>query len=124
MYIENKEGDGIAAMDAIIGNVQFSKTMKTLRYNGQEFQSLTGSGFKANYFDVETGDHYWLSGCRQDGNDGLYRCTVHVDEDIRHDYWVNIRKMPERKNQASFISAGKHQVGRQQPKNQRNKDNI
>lgn len=122
MYIEWK--GGVASLDAVIGKVQFSKTMKTLRYSGQEFKSLSGLGYKANYFDVETGDHYWISGCRKDGNDGLNRTTVNVDEDIRRDYWVDIRGLPECKDQASFVSAGKHQVGRQQPKNQRNKDNV
>jgi hypothetical protein len=29
------------------------------------FQSLNGSDFKANYFEAETGDKYWISGCKK-----------------------------------------------------------
>ena len=117
MYIEPKEG--VASLDADIGRVGFSKTGKTLKYAGREFRSLKGSGFKANYLDIETGDKFWISGCRQDGNDGLYKTTVYVDEDIRCEYWSDIRGMPERKDQASFISTGKHLAGGKEPKNWR-----
>ena len=80
---------------------------------------MKGSGFKANYFETDSGDHYWISGCRKDGNDGLYKTTVYVDEDIREEYWVTIRSMPEREKQATFISTGKHQAGGKEPKNRR-----
>lgn len=117
MYIEYK--DSVASFAARIGRVTFSKTGRTLKYNGQEFQSLKGEGFKANYFDLETGDHYWISRCRKDGNDGLYKTTVYVDEDIREEYWSETRNMLERKEQASFISTGKHLPGGKEPKNWR-----
>lgn len=117
MYIEPKAG--IAALEANIGKVCFSKTGKTLKYNGRAFQSLKGLGYKANYVDVETGEHYWISGCRKDGNDGLYKITVFVDEDIRKEYWTDIRSIPERSDQASFTSNGKHQAGGKEPKNKR-----
>ena len=117
MYIEEKSG--VAALEANIGKVQKSKTGKTLRYNDREFQSLKGSGYKANFFDVETGEHFWISKCRKDGNDGLYKTTIFVDEDIRAEYWTDIRNMPERKNQESFTSTGKHQAGGKEPKDKR-----
>lgn len=117
MYIEDK--DGVAALAARIGKFSRSKTGKTLKYDGREFQSLKGSGFKANYFDVETGDHYWISGCRKDRNDGLYKTLVFVDEDIRKEYWTDIREMPERSNQKNFTSTGKHQAGGKEAKNKR-----
>lgn len=115
MYIEPKSS--IAALSARIGRVTLSKTGKTLNFDGQQFQSLSGTGYKANFFDIESGDHYWISGCRKDGNDGLYMIEVHVDEDVRSEYWKDIRGMPDRKNQASFKSRGKHRVGRQDLKN-------
>ena len=48
MYIEDKS-EGLEGA-ARIGRVYFSKTGKTLYYRGMKFQSLKGSGFKANYF--------------------------------------------------------------------------
>ncbi|ABC30462.1 hypothetical protein HCH_03727 [Hahella chejuensis KCTC 2396] len=117
MYIEEKSG--VAALEANIGQVFFSKSGKTLEYKGRKFKSLKGSGFKANYFDTETGEHYWFSNCRKDGNDGLYRTKVFVDEEVRREYWGDIRKMPERIEQAHFISTGKHKPNGQEIKSKR-----
>jgi hypothetical protein len=91
MYIEDKSE---LVGPCRIGRVTFSKTGATLRYDGRAFQSLKGHGFKANYFDVETGQRFWISGPRKDGADGLYgRITQpeDVDADIADDYWRNIR---------------------------------
>ncbi len=93
MYIENKSG-GLANAGRI-GRVTFSKSGRTLRYAGREFQSLGGRGFKANYFDIETREEFWISGPRRDGADGLYgRYTQaeDVDEDVAEIYWRDIRR--------------------------------
>ena len=57
---------------ARIGRVRFSKTGKSLYYQNRTYQTLSGSGFKANYFDTETGEECWISGCKKDGSDALY----------------------------------------------------
>lgn len=82
---------------ARIGRVTFSRTGSTLHYGGKSFQSLKGSGFKANYFCVETGEQYWISGPRKDGADRLYKSDwpVEIDEDVREEYWTEIRMKPE-----------------------------
>jgi hypothetical protein len=100
MYIEYK-GDGLHGT-AHIGRVTFSRTGATLHYKGKSFQSLKGSGFKANYFDVESGEHYWISGPRRDGVDRLYKSDwpVEIDEDVREEYWTEIRKKPEMRSLA------------------------
>jgi hypothetical protein len=91
MYIESKSG-GLTG-PARIGRVTFSKTGATLSYRGQSFRSLKGHGFKSNYYDVETGDHYWISGPRRDGRDALYPTHVapEIDEDVREEYLRDIR---------------------------------
>ncbi|HYN26239.1 MAG TPA: hypothetical protein VES69_14525, partial [Pyrinomonadaceae bacterium] len=53
MYIEFK-GDGLVG-PARIGRVTYSKTGESLTYGGREFGSLKGTGFKANFAEVETG---------------------------------------------------------------------
>ena len=95
MYIERKAGELTGS--ARIGRVTFSKTGKTLYYGGREFQSLKGRGFKANYFEVESGEQYWISGCKKDGSDRLYgeRLPVEIDEDVREEYWSKIRSLPQ-----------------------------
>jgi len=94
MYIESKVG-GLTG-PARIGWVKFSKTGATLYYRGKTFQSLKGQGFKSNYFDVESGDCYWISGPRKDGRDALYATHVRpeVDEDAHDEYWSKIRRLP------------------------------
>ena len=98
MYIESK-ADGLSG-PARVGRVSFSKSGKTLYYGGRTFQSLKGSGFKANYFDVDSGDEYWISGCKRDGSDRLYgeRVPVEIDDDVRVEYWTEIRGQPENKD--------------------------
>lgn len=100
MYIESKAHD--LNGPARIGRVTFSKTGSTLYYRDKSFQSLKGAGFKANYHQVESGDHYWISGPRRDGNDRLYvsNLPVEIDEDVREEYWVEIRKRPEHKHKS------------------------
>ena len=94
MYIESKAG-GLTG-PARIGRVTFSKSGATLYYAGRAFQSLKGSGFKSNYFELETGDAYWISGPRKDGQDSLYPTHVApvVDADVHDEYWRQIRGLP------------------------------
>ena len=87
MYIERKAGE--LEGPARIGWVTFSKTGKTIHYNGQAFQSLNGRGFMASYFDVDTGDEYWISGIRKDRQDRLYGGGLHnveIDGDAKEEY--------------------------------------
>jgi hypothetical protein len=97
LYIECKAGTLTGA--ARIGRVTYSKSGRTIYYRGQSFQSLNGAGFKANYYERETGDEYWISGCHRDGNDRLYgeRLPIEVDEDVRDEYWGQIRQKPPKR---------------------------
>ncbi|HVW09481.1 MAG TPA: hypothetical protein VHC90_12905 [Bryobacteraceae bacterium] len=97
MYIEFK-GD-LHGSDRI-GRVTFSRTGATLHYGGKSFQSLKGNGFKANYRDTETDEEYWISGPRRDGTDRLYKSDwpVEIDDDVREEYWIEIRKRPDLKD--------------------------
>jgi hypothetical protein len=98
-YIEYKGND--LTGPARIGRVTFSKTGETLYYRGKSFQSLKGNGFKANYYDVETLEEYWISGPKKRGGDSLYATNVatEIDEDVREEYWIEIRKNPDLKHQ-------------------------
>lgn len=93
MYIENKSSSDGLEGDARIGRVYFSKSGKSLYYDGLMFQSEKGSGFKSNYFEVESGDSYWISGPRKDQNDRLYggNAGVEIDADVRDEYLSMLR---------------------------------
>ncbi len=55
MYIEDKSS-GLCG-PARIRRVTFSKTGKTTYYQGRTFQSLQGSGFKANFYAPDGRSH-------------------------------------------------------------------
>src|ERR1700689_2398462 len=100
MYIESK-AESLNG-PARIGRVTFSKTGKSIYYKGHLFCSLKGSGFKANYRNQDTWEEYWISGPRRDGQDRLYvsNIPVEIDEDVREEYWTNIRKKPALKSRS------------------------
>lgn len=92
MYIEDKSA-GLNGQ-ARIGRVTLSKSGQSLYYAGRYFQRMGGYGFKANYFDAETGDHFWISGPRKDGKDRLHPSStvpVEIDADVAAEYWRDIR---------------------------------
>ena len=94
MYIESK-GEGLNGRGRI-GRVTYSKSGATLYYREQAFKSLKG-GYKANYYDVASGDEYWISGPKKAGGDRLYGTPgIEIDEDVRQEYWLNIRNIPGR----------------------------
>lgn len=105
MYIER--GGGFEGPGRI-GRVTLSKTGRTLAYRGRSLASLSGSGYKTTHFDEETGEKYWVSGPRKDGQDTLYPGKVEIDEDVREEYWSVIRQRPECIHLTSFRSLGKH----------------
>jgi len=105
MYIENKGIDGISG-PARIGRVTFSKTGKSIYYKGIMFHSW--SGFKSNYKVFETGDEYWISGCKKRGGDRLYSGTIEIDDNVCEEYWTEIRNLPQCKDQKIIKDTGKY----------------
>lgn len=99
MYIERK-GDELTG-PARIGRVTFSKTMKRVYYRDQVFQRNEHPEQKSNHYDVATGEQYWISGPKKRGGDRLYgeRVPVEIDDDVREEYWTQIRSQPERVNE-------------------------
>jgi hypothetical protein len=94
MYIESK-AESLNG-PARIGRVIYSKTGTTAYYQGKTFQKTT-QAFKANFFETESGDEYWISGPRRDGSDRLYASNipVEIDDDVREEYWLTIRNRPD-----------------------------
>jgi len=103
MYIERKAGN--LTGPARIGRVTYSKSGATIYYRGKAFRSLKGRGFKANYYEVETGEEYWISGPRKDGCDALYQTNIptEIDGDVRAEYWTRVRNRPKAKIKRSLM---------------------
>jgi hypothetical protein len=70
-YIELKSGYSDNG-PAWIGYVTSSKTGRTLYFNGRGLMKLKGQRRVAsggNYIDMETGESYWVSGVKKNGQD-------------------------------------------------------
>ena len=101
MYVEHKSSENTSVPGLVgvarIARVTFSKTGRTIYYNGKNLQSLNGTGFKANFYNIESAEEYWISGPKKNGADGLDgpRPTP-IDPDVREQYWTIIGKQPSK----------------------------
>jgi hypothetical protein len=100
MYVEAPRPDG-GLLLARIARVGFSKKSgRTIYHDGREFRAV-GRG---ECLDTDSGESYWFSGPRKDGNDrGANRAgsfPIEIDEEVRREYWTDIRGEPERVTQA------------------------
>ncbi len=80
LYVELKSGhadDG----PAWISVARLSKSESTIYSNGKAFRSLKGSGIGANYFDILTGEEYWISGVKKNNEDRHWAGggQIHID---------------------------------------------
>ena len=109
MYIERKAGK--LEGDARIGRVTYSKTGRSVYYGGKSYRMA--EGFKSNFVEDDSREDYWISGPRRDGADRLYGggLPVEIDEDVREEYWTEIRKKPEWKDRSTTAGGkGRTQV--------------
>jgi len=92
-YIELKSGFSDNG-NAWIGLVSFSKSGKTIYFDGKAFQSLNGMGISGNYFDLESGDEYWISGVKKDMSDRhkFGGGKIYVEKRILSEYLQTIGK--------------------------------
>ena len=99
MYIERKEESLVGS--ARTGRVTFSRTGTTIYYGGKSFRKI--SGFKSNYMEEASRAEYWISGPKRNGEDRLYASNIpiEIDEDVREEYWTEIRKKPEWKDRST-----------------------
>jgi len=71
IYVELKtdfSDDG----SAWIGMPAHSKSGATIYFNGLALKSLKGAGVSANYYELQSGDEYWVSGVKLNGEDRHY----------------------------------------------------
>jgi len=108
MWIEYKGDNNRIVGPARVGWVKVLDNGKRLEYREQKFRTLRGAGFKSNYYDIDTREHYWISGCRKDGRDALYSTDVEVDHDALQEYWIKIRQQPKNVTIQMFSALGKN----------------
>lgn len=102
MYIELKAGS--IEGPARIGRVSYSKSGRSLGYKGKVLFPI--KGFKANYIESGIGHEYWVSGPKKRGGDRLYGIgIVEIDDDVREEYWREIREQPARSAETCYRDA-------------------
>ncbi|WP_017931739.1 hypothetical protein [Robiginitomaculum antarcticum] len=82
IYVELKSGHSDNG-PAWIGLATTSKSGATIYSNGKAFQSSKGSGIGGNYFDIESGEDYWISGVKKNNADRHWAGSgqVLIDQD-------------------------------------------
>jgi hypothetical protein len=99
MFIAQVDSGGRTAW-ARIGRARFSKTGRTLYYGELE---LRGAG-QPWYREAVTGEMFHAQPARADGLDrseGRKRGSfpVEIDDDVREEYWTDIRREPQRRHE-------------------------
>jgi hypothetical protein len=89
MYIALYRGDRVEW--ARIGRVTFSKSGRTLYYDGRV---LRGIG-QPWYLDVATGERFWIHRAPKRFKFPT-SIPAEIDEDVRTEFWTEIREEPHR----------------------------
>lgn len=96
-YIELKtpNNDG----SAWIGNVKLSKSGNTIYFNNHAFKKY--NGIQGNYIDIETGEEYWISCVKKNGQDRHWagKGKITIDRKIVNEYLniINCRELDKNK---------------------------
>ena len=67
-YLELKSGFS-GNGPAWIGLVSFSKSGKTIYFDGKAFQRMGSARIQGNFMDIESGNEYWISRVKKDMSD-------------------------------------------------------
>ena len=101
VYLQLKTGYNTDLGPSWIARVQFSRTFQSLKFQGKTLERFQG-GRDANFYDVDNGDEYWVSGPKRDRSDGRYHANVQptVEEDAREAYeaFLDGAPLPGREN--------------------------
>lgn len=97
IFVELKSGfndDG----PAWIGFAGSSKSGATIYFDGKAFKSLKGAGISGNYYEASSGDEYWISGIKKNGQDRHWagNGTVEIDRSAIEPYLIlmGLSKLP------------------------------
>ena len=93
MYVQLKTGHNTDRGPAWVSWVRFSKTWQTAYW--QDRTLARGQDWDANFYDVDTGELFWLSGPKRDRSDGRYsNAQPTVDADVKEAYEAFLEGTP------------------------------
>ncbi len=88
---------------ARIGRVKVLEDGNVLQYREKIFYQLKKKNLEVNYYDANIKNKYWISECSQNGSDAIYVIKAEIDDDVREEYWLQIRKLNKYKNNSACI---------------------
>ena len=102
VYVEIETGTNHNGK-AWIGKCFYSKTGQTIYFNGNIYRKSKGSS--SNYFDIESGNRFWISGVKKDGNDRhkFGKGIIEIDQSIVEEYLKKITETELPKNKFKII---------------------
>ena len=105
-YIELKSGYSNNG-PAYIGVAQYSKSGKTIYFNGKALGR--GNGESGNYFDIETGDEYWVSSVKKNGEDRHWSGSgkIEIEEAVVSEYLLVTGKTDLNKSKFTVVKVFK-----------------
>jgi len=85
LYVELKTGYNDNG-PAWIGIGFFSKTGRTVYFNGKAFRKV--KGISGNYLEIENSDEYWISGIKKDGSNRHWAGSgiIQIDNGVVTEY--------------------------------------
>lgn len=90
MFIQLKSGHNTDEGPSWITRLRFTKSWRTAHFRGRTLRRVTGTAFDnsaANFYDVESGEEYWVSGPKRDRTDTRYgHGKPIVEDDVRSEY--------------------------------------
>ena len=103
VYVEIKTGTNHNGK-AWIGKCFYSKSGQTIYFNGNVLQK--GQGISSNYFDIENGNGYWISGVKKNGTDRhkFGKGIIEIDESIIAEYLKIIGETELPKNKFKIVN--------------------
>ncbi len=104
IYIE-KETGGNHDGKAWIGKCFFSKSGKTIYFNGNVYQK-GGRGGAGNHYDIDSGEGFWISGVKKDGTDRhkFGKGIIEIDESVITEYLEIIGETELQKNKFKIVN--------------------
>jgi hypothetical protein len=92
-YIELKTGYSDNG-PAWIGLVEFSKSGQTIYFDDKALKKQKISGNNSNHYDIETGNEYWVSGVKKNGQDRHWagKGKIMIDKNSIEDYLLFTNK--------------------------------
>lgn len=87
MYVQLKTGYDLDRGPAWISRVRFNRSWQSATFHGRTLRKFSGGFGDANFYDIDSGELYWLSGPKRDRTDARYSSVQPtVDEDARAPY--------------------------------------